>query len=62
MPVKEPSPHDIGRQLAKYRRDRGLPQVQDQRITTIIKKLGDAVKQFALEFLQTLAIHLTQRN
>ncbi|MNJ35795.1 helix-turn-helix protein [compost metagenome] len=28
MPVKEPSPHHIGRQLAKYRRARGLTQDQ----------------------------------
>lgn len=114
MPVKEPSPHHICRQLAKYRRDRGLtqdqvgehlrisgeavsrlerglvelsvtkllqladlygcpvdelllaisprPQDQGQQITAIIKELGDADKQFALEFLQTLATHLAQRK
>ncbi|RTY78652.1 helix-turn-helix domain-containing protein [Pseudomonas veronii] len=28
MPVKEPSPQHIGRQLAKYRRARGLTQEQ----------------------------------
>lgn len=114
MPVKEPSPHHIGRQLAEYRRDRGLtqakvdqylkisgeavsrlergqvelslskllqladlygcptdellltisprPQDQDMQITSIIKALGEADKQFALEFLQTLATHLALRK
>ncbi|MBF8740702.1 helix-turn-helix domain-containing protein [Pseudomonas guariconensis] len=114
MPVKEPSPHHIGRQLAKYRRARHLtqaqvgehlqisgeavsrlergevelteskllkladlygcpadelllaisprPQDQGQQITSIIKELGEADKQFALEFLQTLANHLAQRK
>jgi transcriptional regulator with XRE-family HTH domain len=114
LPVKEPSPHHIGRQLAAYRRacrltqakvgeylkisgeavsrlERGevelsvskllkladlygcpadelllaispRPQDQGQQITSIIKELGEADKQFALEFLQTLANHLAQRK
>ncbi|PRA63167.1 transcriptional regulator [Pseudomonas sp. MYb187] len=114
MPVKEPSPHHIGRQLAKYRRARGLtqdqvgdhlhitgeavsrlerglvelsvtkllqladlygcpadelllaisprPQDQSEQITSIIKVLGEADKQFTLELLQTLASHLAQRK
>ncbi len=114
MPVKEPSPHHIGRQLAAYRRachltqakvgeylkisgeavsrlERGevelsvskllkladlygcpadelllaispRPQDQGQQITSIIKELGEADKQFALEFMQTLAAHLAQRK
>ncbi|MFJ2982700.1 XRE family transcriptional regulator [Pseudomonas sp. FW305-E2] len=114
MPVKEPSPHHIGRQLAEYRRARNLtqakvgehlgisgeavsrlergevelsvskllrladlygcpadelllaisprPQDQGQQITSIIKELSEADKQFALQFLQTLASHLAQRK
>ncbi len=31
-------------------------------MTSIIKALGEADKQFALEFLQTLATHLAQRK
>lgn len=114
MPVKEPSPHHIGRQLAEYRRARDLtqakvgehlgisseavsrlergevelsvtkllrladlygcpadelllaisprPQDQGQQITSIIKELSEADKQFALQFLQTLASHLAQRK
>jgi len=38
------------------------PQDQDVQITSIIKALGEADKQFALEFLQTLATHLAQRK
>ena len=38
------------------------PQDQDMQITSIIKALGEADKQFALEFLQTLATHLAQRK
>lgn len=38
------------------------PQDQDVQITSIIKAQGEADKQFALEFLQTLATHLAQRK
>ncbi|MNH16513.1 hypothetical protein D3C79_761580 [compost metagenome] len=38
------------------------PRDLDVQITSIIKALGKADKQFALEFLQTLATHLAQRK
>lgn len=38
------------------------PQDQGQQITSIIKELSEADKQFALQFLQTLASHLAQRK
>lgn len=57
MPVKEPSPHHIGRQLAKYRRARHLTQAQ---VGEHLQISGEAVSRLERGFVDLSVSKLLQ--
>jgi transcriptional regulator with XRE-family HTH domain len=57
LPVKEPSPHHIGRQLAKYRRDRRLTQAQ---VGEHLRISGEAVSRLERGFVELSVSKLLQ--